>query len=55
MSWRKNLIVLNSLLILLSSCGKSKDNVQVVHSLDEATTLAAEKSTGIVVDFWRDG
>jgi hypothetical protein len=55
MNYRKTLIILNSLLILLGSCGRSKDNIQVVQSLNEAKLLAAEKGTGIVVDFWRDG
>jgi len=55
MNCRKNLIILNVLLILLCSCGRSKDTAQVVQSLNEAKMLAAEKGTGIVVDFWRDG
>lgn len=55
MNSRQSLIILNAFLILLSSCGGSKENVSVVQSLGEAKILAAEKSTSIVIDFWRDG
>jgi hypothetical protein len=42
-------------LIICASCGRSGNNIQEAHSLAEAKSLAAEKGTFIVIDFWRHG